>query len=113
MNVENIKRVRDHIAALPADQFNMRRFTSECGTAHCIAGWAGVLFGTPGEFHGSSFGREALGLDEETALDLFYCGDGAEGDEAWNSTPQQAVRVLDHLIATGEVDWSVAAEVAP
>lgn len=57
---------------------------TECGTQHCIAGWAWVLH--KGEFQNSSldhpdqpnvaglerFGAEALDLDRDDALTLFY-----------------------------------------
>ena len=31
-----------------------------------------------------------------------------DGQKAWDATPIDAVRVLDHYLETGKIDWSVA-----
>ncbi len=129
MNVENIKRVRDHIAALPPERFDMSRFAStsatrgrgalerpyvnrqrllnSCGTCACVAGWSIALLGPPrSKLDDDGLAAELLGLDMDQAVHLFF--GWAPGNPAIETTPEQAVRVLDHLLATGEVDWSVA-----
>lgn len=110
MNVDNIKRVRDHIAGLPDTLLDMAFFSMEtsCGTSHCIAGWARCLLAPRSRRTDSAVAQDLLGLSSDEAHDLFYCGGADDNDPAWLSKPSQAVAVLDHLIATGEVDWSVA-----
>jgi hypothetical protein len=112
MNVENIKKVRDHLAQLPAEKFSMRTFDSvaNCGTIACIAGWAKHLL-NPSAVHAETAAINALGLTKEQAYELFWLGDRLGPDPLWDAGPQQAVSVLDHLIATGEVDWTVAEQV--
>jgi hypothetical protein len=96
---------------------------ASCGTSACIAGWACILNPIEAEReHGGQKvqvaivggvweceerARELLGLDEHTAKALFtphnVFGQGVsdlhEIDLPW------AIRCLDHLIATGRVDW--------
>lgn len=120
MNVENIKRVRDHIASLPPERFDMtvygghvtedgdvvedlRADVSDCGTVACICGWTVAIFGVGEGLDDQSAACEVLGLTEMQG-DLLFIPDPRNG-----RTSADAARVLDHLIATGEVDWSVAA----
>lgn len=132
MNRENIQKVRDHIAALDAGRFNMTdyfvlpadegrdRYTDaarrqygsnaaalegSCGTAACIAGHALALLLPE---------QPIPDKPKEVAADLFDIGDDEANelfvpDARTNSrtTPAQAVRVLDHLLETGLVDWSI------
>lgn len=124
LNRENVKRVRDFLAELPPERFDMRALISrgdhdlwlkgdaafsvlnECGTAACIAGWA-IYILIPGAT--SDLGAEGLygllGITPEQGVDLFE-PDGFM--EPGRYTIAQAVAVLDHLLATGKVDWSVA-----
>lgn len=122
MNIKNIKRVRDHIAGLPPARFDMRALflnadgsvnyddvrpiaaVKECGTAACIAGWAAVVLrprtlGVDAATIGGLFGLEA-----EQRSELF-CPMGYY--EPGRYTLSQAVRVLDHLVETGEVRWDL------
>jgi hypothetical protein len=114
MNVENIKIVRDHIAGLPPEQFNMHTSGDDCGSPCCIGGWANRLTYDADDWHPliSSFGEPdamtALGLDDATAHALFYPGVTTRiGGNPYGVRPAQAVRVLNHLLASGEVDWSI------
>lgn len=116
MNRENIQKVRDHIAGLPAANFDMGDYgrSEPCGTVACIAGWVDIVVGAHAEPTGiSSNARDLLDLNSSQAFDLFWAKDHTRLDEfdnpvsRWEATPAQAVQVLDHLLATGEVDWSI------
>lgn len=113
MNVENIKKVRDHIASLPPERFDMNRWPGvgelrKCGTAACIGGWgAAVLFKRGGRT--SVVVSRRMGLSDIQGHRLFYPMNGPR--VVWEDyTTADAVRVLDHLLATGKVDWSIIAE---
>jgi hypothetical protein len=111
--------LRDFLRTLPPGRFDMKywaateegnpvsrqKFLTDCGTAGCIGGWTMALFQTGRNLHQttSSAGR-FLGLDEEQASALFF----PEGTAAWNAPQEGAANVLDHLLRTGEVDWSQA-----
>lgn len=99
-------RLRDFLATLPEERFDMRDWnqTDECGSVCCIGGWTEHLFAGPGELSEEAV-AELIGLDYLEGQTLFY---PANYDRAWDATPAQAVRVLDHLLATGEVCWEVA-----
>jgi hypothetical protein len=107
---ERLAYLRDFLRDLPPEKFNMHRY--ECGTAACIAGWAGRLFvanydrghGDPCWVSGS-----ALGISYHQAVDLFLPrGGSAPGFRCYDATPKRASKVVGHLIETGEVDWSRA-----
>lgn len=98
-------RLRNFLATLPPEQFDMETWgdTCECGTPACIGGWCERLF-SPDR---SIFEWEAgalIGLSKADAFDLFF----PISQEPYSSTTAQAVQVLDHYLATGEIDWSVA-----
>lgn len=108
--------VRDRIAALPSYLFDMATTFPDCGTAGCIMGWTAEVFNLEartaiGEFRGDvaaclwGFTDSTNPLFFPTLADKGVMSDGRSGFKA---TPAQAVRVLDHYLATGEVDWSVA-----
>lgn len=111
INVENVRRVRDHIATLNPKQFNMSAWRwpqQECGTAACIGGWAeAVLFPDDPDDVGSTDLRDALGIREEQWVPLF-APPGWSLRVASPYSQAAAVAVLDHLIETGEVDWDYA-----
>lgn len=134
MNRENIQKVRDHIAAIPASRFNMGSYfdgpTTEartyrgmaegaCGSCACIAGHALALLvpnGRSGDYVMRA--RRLLGLNNREALRLFE----PESQDYWfmgeelrheSVTRDEAVRVLDHLLETGKVDWSIIGAVTP
>lgn len=112
MNRKNIQKVRDVIAGLPAKRFAMEKWSGlidgygfdveperllhDCKTCGCIGGWTEAVFP---KFKGRAI--VALGLDRSRSDALFLpCGIDWEG-----VTRAHAVRVLDHLLETGEVDW--------
>lgn len=120
MNRENITKVRDVIAGLPPERFAMRTYIGvdgldssrvtpaagikECNSAACAAGWTMVTLKPRSRASHHDYDAIAgglLGIDEDGADELFR-------PEGWlhdEFTPAHAVRVLDHLLATGEVDW--------
>lgn len=106
---DNLISLRDHIARLPVERFDMRDW---CGTAMCLGGHAAALFfDLPyGDFGGETAGMvaEVMGLKDDQADSLFTPRPGLLGAGPYCATPVQAAVVLDHLIATGQVDWSVA-----
>jgi len=109
MDRENVQIVRDHIAGLPPEQFDMDDWGeahTKCGTAACIGGWAAVLLlNADGYRVPDSEVAAALGLDIIEGRALFY-----PRGPMMQATIPQGLAVLDHLLATGEVDWSVAAK---
>lgn len=127
MNRENITKVRDVIAALPAHKFDMRwlarwekrspelqpanrSIVHACGTVACIAGWTNAIFGDPKDYEDdASTAGQRLGLKWGQGGDLFC----PEGFSQGNYTQAQAVRVLDILLETGEVDWERAIREVP
>jgi hypothetical protein len=106
MNIENLTTLRNFLAELPGEKFDMTEW--KCGTVACIGGWATTVFAAevlPYESLTSRFVNRVLGLAEDQGYELYF-GDGTSKEV----TTAQACIVLDHLIATGEVDWSVALE---
>jgi hypothetical protein len=115
IDVERLVWLRDFLARLPAENFDMGDFgparrwkpaeyylEHRCRTPACIAGWASVLFGgRVGEDPGDVAER-VLRLNGDDADDLFL-----GYDHHTTYTPADAVKVLDHLLATGEVRWDV------
>lgn len=127
MNRENIQKVRDRIASLPPERFDMAgvfmrdgdlsgpgcdgapatpgEFMEACGTAACIAGWTLAVLSPAGDACPSlKQARGLLGLGLATSHSLFIPDDFCTR----RYTPDEAVRVLDHLLETGEVDWERA-----
>jgi hypothetical protein len=124
VNKENIQIVRDHLANLSDDRFSIRSLVSkdgetvfcdeigiapakileDCGTAACIAGWANVIFHPRLIKTCSSTAAESLGLDNNQEIRLFLPHDFLESEKY---TRELAIRVLDHLIETGKVDWDI------
>lgn len=103
---DRLKILRDHIAGLSPEKFDMSEW--RCGTAACIGGWTETLFAK--KRLGESAVGALIGLNPDQSEALFYPDlPDPDGDaRAWNATPAEAVKVLDHLLATGEVDWRVA-----
>lgn len=118
MNIENLKRLADHVDALPltppdADAgFNMSRYTFECGTPACLAGhaWAMAINYDPNAVASrhdvNTIATEWLDLDDEEA-DLLFLNTECTLDIA-RITPQEAATVIRDFIETGEVRWGVA-----
>jgi len=125
VNAQNILKVADAIEqhSIPGLGFNMDYLktagrwahqvdhlgVADCGSVACIAGWASTVL-----THdiGFSVAAKALGLDGETADQLFYATNHPKahrGEYGPLSTIEadQAIRTLRHLASTGEVDWTV------
>jgi hypothetical protein len=132
INRENVQKVRDHIANLPPEHFRMdwwvatlsergynhkppsreQLINHTCGTCACIGGWTMALLGKTEDLLGpEDDAGKLLGLSASQADKLFYPhGTGKSYSEY---TIPDAVAVLDHLLATGEVNWSAALAGAP
>ena len=134
LNTTNLTILRDTIAALDPSRFAMEYWAiirdrgpdapdhrptrsqvkHDCGTAACIGGWAEALFTEGPEHEKVGFTpdgivRDALGLTEAQADSLFFPSTDLRRTGIYSLysdlTQAQAVRVLDHLITTGEVNW--------
>jgi hypothetical protein len=124
-NAENIRLVIEAIRTgdgHPEIGFNMYEYTPVddvpdqsgrgCGTAMCIGGWAYTLStgepaNTDRRYGIRDIAADYLGLTIPDAGTLFYA-EGA-GQSTDDITADRAIAVLEHLIETGEVDWSVGA----
>ena len=126
-NVENINKV---IAALSFENayFNMGDWTNYngdhseyptnvCGTPSCIGGWCEAIMvyeGVAEEGDGATYTRDIadwLGIEAKDAYDIFYPGRFLfENDSrsAYDATKEDAIRLLERLAETGEVDWGYA-----
>lgn len=129
MNVEKIKQVRDRIAELPAERFNMgiwagtlrgdeygvfpSQLNHDCGTAACIGGWAEAVAAAEREDGSIPIAEHYLDLSNDQADALFYPNVAPLGLYSMSQLKiTHAVKVLDHLIETGEVDWASAIKAA-
>lgn len=110
---ERLMRLRDHIAGLPPEMFDVDEWPSfhammhaGCGTAACIGGWAQALY------HARTHADigDILGLTRDQVSRLFYPHELPDDYDWSDITPTQAVRVLDHLLTTEDVDWNVRGE---
>ena len=138
MNLERIAMVRDLIAS-QVYGFTMTSYSgrssleafsplmlrvnhlteANCGTACCIGGHACLLAGGPTPCGYAA--RHWLGLSPVEAEALFLGHnliDGEFTDDYDHGgldllTRDQAIWVLDHLIATGNIDWTTAREMVP
>lgn len=93
MNVENIKRVRDHIAGPWGERFDIT------DPRRCIMGAKAAL---------QSLTREYLYLELSEGYHDLIMPEGFRDFNAGRYGRAEAVAVLDHLIETGEVDWDYA-----
>lgn len=112
MNVERLKMLRDHIANIPESEFNMADYEVEgdCGTVRCIAGHCKLLFHDVIPdlvwWNTEASSREVLGLTWNQGHRLFLGAISAR--LTYGVTRNEALQTLDHLMATGKVDWSHA-----
>lgn len=117
MNKENVKILRDHLASLDEKHFDMGLWYHNdeddgCGTVACIAGWTDVIFwpqllGIDRSENLEQRAQDALGLTEDEADQLFVPN---IYDLDWHFddfTTRHAVKVLDHLLETGKVNWRI------
>jgi hypothetical protein len=114
VNVAECLDLADFLESLPEELFDMGKFAPyECGTPACIGGW--LARNNSEEFLASplsttDFGAKKLGLTYDQAYTLFVGGSYFPKFSIFNANNQQAAKILRHLAATGEVDWSVAFE---
>lgn len=118
-NVANINKLIETLRTIKPARFNMSAWAVDgeewpvkpadllanrgpCGTCGCIGGWANAVFETE---RGPELAAAALGLSEDDSEALFYPR-GVSPDIWERITRRQAIRVLEHLRDTGEVDWS-------
>lgn len=122
---ERVAYLRDFLRELPPERFDMASLYSKhgrdtymhgngeaisyvkgCGTAACIAGWTIAVFAPKVRVReGAPIAEDLLGLTDLQGNDLFLPSGFTQQDFA---TPAQAANVLDHYLATGKIDWSVA-----
>ena len=81
-----------------------------CGSPACIGGWLVEKFQHPKDDDIRDAGRLLLGLTFDQAADLMFPArlNMGDGENPYRAGPTDAADVLDHLLNTGEVDWSVA-----
>ena len=120
MNIENLKLLRDSIEkSMAFDMTDWPIFFSEydvefnnghyCGSAACIGGHAEALMIHNDDISGVATMSEVrlwLDLSPIDANRLFFPNLYNCGVSISNITQEHAVRCLDHLIKTGEVNWS-------
>jgi hypothetical protein len=114
MNIENTKRLADHLRTLGQSshvKFSMASYyikDRECGTVACLAGHACLLAGkgerwltkestSNVEIHKAA--SDWLGLDHRVASNLFYPD---LSSPKWRWSPKQAAAHLDKMIE----EWS-------
>lgn len=90
------------------------RVKHDCGTCACVGGWAVALFGYSWWRSQSvaDRARSLLGLSEDQSRALFYPTNAPGLHSTWmghseDVPPQAAAMVLENLLETGEVDWSI------
>lgn len=110
MNVRLLRRIAKVIQEKP-ELFNMLHFKiqTDCGTSHCIGGWAEHFTGKEA--------TEALDLTYDQAERLFYVSAGSKPlwprrflgrkkkglsnvGSWWRPTPKQAAARIEHFIKT-------------
>lgn len=96
MNTENVNKLIEETEAFP--MFNFR----SCNT--CLLRTAGLAQGLPYAITSVELG-EFLGLPYTAAYELAFAG--VVGDQEWDKINKaHALRTLEHLKATGMVDWT-------
>lgn len=111
---ERLEYLRELIAGGAALDMN-EPSPSKCGSPSCLYGWSRSVFSS-GRYMSPADVGAMLGLTLQNTRDLFcmsVTGTRARyhewGDvDPFRATNAQAANVLDHLLQTGEVDWSVA-----
>lgn len=97
MNRERLKILRDHLAALPDNQFDMDLEWRErsCGTVACVGGWASYLAAPDRERGSMEAGAIWLGLSGEQERRLFW-----PGHMALHKIPKSdAIAAIDSMLA--------------
>ncbi len=83
-----------------------------CGAAGCIAGHCYLICDKDGEYSLTRMGEDFLGLSYRQTVRLFmpdnqYASCKVSKKSKRFVTRQRAIKVLENLLETGEVDWSV------
>jgi hypothetical protein len=113
--VDRLTVLRNFLSTLEPQRFDMRNWTigarnirasklaNECGTTGCIAGWANHIMRSSGHsgYHMKSEAQQWLKLTPVQADHMFVPTRHTNED----TTPAQAVAMIDHFIATGEIIW--------
>lgn len=125
MNKELLQKVVDKLNTIDDDQFSMLDFffrKNGCKSPSCIAGWAIELSEVDSDFSNLGYvsgvsawlvAADICGIDYDTAHSLFIpTRKDYDGSEfyPYAAKPKEAARVVQHLIDTGIVDWSMAHE---
>lgn len=86
-------------------EFSYRTATEHpCGSACCIGGWIIARNDLSPHISPAEAVRTiAPDLTPGQAYELCWPDSDSPG---WSATPEEAADVIDHLLATGEVDWS-------
>lgn len=102
MDVQNLTTLRDYLAKLPDERFDMGQWTSanraedmihDCGTCGCIGGWAEAISG-----QAASVWLDLTDYQSQLLFNPFHVD--------WDTiTRERAVDVLTRFIETGEVMW--------
>ena len=114
MNKQKLQSFIDYMKTVPESEYDQTQWFHHCGTPACIAGHAAVFFGWGHEGYSkvkkneqmllvSEAADKELGLSSNQSAWLFV-GYPTDDDPVLVS---QAVRVLQHLRDTGEVDWGI------
>lgn len=112
MNTERLREISDWLKAGAPErggvvEFNMAEWSGEsesgCGSICCIGGTAQAWY-SKSDGRGWISSSHFLGLTEEQAEELFFASNSV-GNQLHTITPAWAARCIDHLIATGVVDW--------
>ena len=86
--------------------FNMNWFKhwDSCGTSCCIAGHVVLIHEEREDYRPEELeAQNILGLTFKEAHVLFYAE--AFGKALCHITPEEAVKTIEHFIATGRMDW--------
>jgi hypothetical protein len=99
MNIPLLEKIADHIVRFPK-LFNMHGFkgcTTDCGTQHCIGGWACEFSGSDSFSNWAA--RKALELTQDQS-DLLFFPSNDETFGGWYATAEQGAARIRHFIAT-------------
>ena len=111
MNREALQKTRDLLASEVGEKYDQSVWLHLCGSPACVAGFAvaaseGVKVAVSYEESVKDRAQRFLGLTDEEADEMFgfsiYKG---YGDPDWKPAREDALRMLDHAIETGEVEW--------
>ena len=106
MNVENVKKLIDHMESIDDSEYDQRRYTHECGSPSCIAGHAVRLArGKDYKIEDcdiSYIAGDWLDIPVYHTIEMFKPYSIRRFDE---TTKQEAINMLKNFLETGEVVW--------